>query len=91
MAMSIGPIQALVIGFVWSKGPFMYRTVLVPVDGVVGERQAQAGEVKRLGDTPVVDRLNSGDVTIEVAAKAEDKALVGAAFMTAREGRTSRG
>jgi hypothetical protein len=73
--------------FVWSKGPFMYRTVLVPVDGVGGERQAQAGEVKRLGDTPVVDQLTSGDTTIEVAAKAEDSALVGAAFMTEQEGK----
>jgi hypothetical protein len=29
--------------FVWNKGPFMYRTVLVPVDRLAGERQAQAG------------------------------------------------
>ncbi|MGH9214544.1 MAG: hypothetical protein ACRD2C_28340 [Acidimicrobiales bacterium] len=74
--------------FVWSKGPFMYRTVLIPVDGLAGERQAQAGEVKRLGDTPVVDRFTSGDATIDVAAKAEDRTLVTAAFMTDQEGRT---
>jgi hypothetical protein len=47
--------------------------------------------VKRLGDTPVVDRFSAGDATIEVAAKAEDRTLVAAGFMTELEGRTSRG
>jgi hypothetical protein len=77
--------------FVWSKGPFMYRSVLVPVDGLAGERQAKAGEVKRLGDTPVVHQFTSGDATVEVAARAEDRTLVTAAFATEQEGSTSRG
>jgi hypothetical protein len=76
--------------FVWDKGPFLYRTVLVPVDSLAGERQAKDGEVKRLGDTPVVERFTSGDATLEVAAKAEDRALVTPALLTEQEGGTSR-
>lgn len=71
--------------FVWSKGPFMYRNELIPVDGVAGERQAADGEVKRLGDSPVVIELASGDATIEVAAKAEHRALVTGPFTTEPE------
>jgi Protein of unknown function (DUF2550) len=55
---------------VWSKAPFFYRDELVPVDGISGERTALAGEVKRLGDAPVIT-FASGTATIEVAAKAE--------------------
>ncbi len=39
---------------VWCEAPFMFRNDLVPVDRLAGERQAHAGEVKRLGDKPVV-------------------------------------
>ena len=59
--------------FVWSKGPFLYRDYLVPVDSVTGERTARPGEVKRLGDEPVVIGFASGDAMIEVAAKVEDR------------------
>jgi hypothetical protein len=58
---------------VWSKGPFLYRDYLVPVDSVAGVRTARPGEVKRLGDEPVVIGFNSGDAMIEVAAKIEDR------------------
>ena len=61
---------------VWSKGPFLYRDYLVPVDSVTGERTARPGEVKRLGDEPAVIGFTSGDATIEVAAKFEHRALV---------------
>jgi hypothetical protein len=66
--------------FVWEKGPFMHRTVLVPVDGLSGKRQAQAGEVRRLGDTPIAAEFTSGDATFEVAAKAEHQSRVAAPF-----------
>jgi hypothetical protein len=56
---------------VYSKGPFLYRDYLVPVDSVTGERTARPGEVKRLGDEPVVIGFASGDAVIEVAAKVE--------------------
>ena len=58
---------------VWSKGPFLYRDYLMPVDGVTAERKARPGEVKRLGDDPVVIGFASGDDVIEVAAKTEDR------------------
>ena len=61
---------------VWSKAPFMFRTALVPVDRVTGERDAAEGEVKRLGDHPHVVEFVAGDVTIEVAASAEQRALI---------------
>jgi hypothetical protein len=61
---------------VWSKAPFMYRTELVPIDRLSKERPARPGEVKRLGDTPVVFALVCDDATIEVAAKPEHRALV---------------
>jgi len=66
--------------FVWSKAPLMFRNELVPVDRVSGERPANDGEVRRLGDSPVVIELAVGDATIEVAAKAEDQALATGPF-----------
>jgi hypothetical protein len=65
---------------VWSKGPFLYRDYLVPVDSVTGERSARPGEVKRLGDEPVVVGFASGDAMIEVAAEAAHLALVTGSF-----------
>ena len=62
--------------FVWSKGPLMFTNELVPVDRVLGEQPADAADVKRLGDKPVVIELASEGATIEVAAKAEHRALV---------------
>lgn len=62
--------------FVWTKGPFLFRNELVPADGVVDERPARSGEVKRLGDHPVVARFEAGEATAEVAARREDRALL---------------
>jgi Protein of unknown function (DUF2550) len=58
---------------VWSKAPFLFRNELVPVDSLVGERQPQGKEVRRLGDKPFIVEFASDDVAIEVAAKAEDR------------------
>ena len=58
---------------VWSRGPFLYRDYLVPVDGVTGERTARPGEVKRLGDEPVVVGFASDGAMFEVAAETEDR------------------
>ena len=60
---------------VWSKAPLMFRNDLVPINGLSGERQAHAGEVKRLGDKPVVIEFASDGAKIEVAAKTEHRAL----------------
>jgi hypothetical protein len=59
---------------VWSKSPLMFRNELVPIDRLAGEHRAEDGEVKRLGDEPVVIELTSNGATIEVAAKVEHRA-----------------
>ena len=61
---------------VWSKGPLMFRNELVPADRLVGERSARSGEVKRLGDEPVVVEFESDGARIEVTARAEQRTLV---------------
>ena len=65
---------------VWSKGPFLYRDYLVPVESVAGVRTARPGEVKRLGDEPVVIGFASGDARIEIAAKIAERDLVTGPF-----------
>jgi hypothetical protein len=61
---------------VWTKAPLMFRNQLLPVDGLLVERQAQTAEVKRLGDKPVVVEFASGGARIEIASRAEDRAAV---------------
>jgi hypothetical protein len=61
---------------VWSKSPFLYRDYLVPIDSATGLRTGRPGEVKRLGDEPVVIGFACGNDTIEVAARAAHRALV---------------
>src|SRR6266576_6271776 len=39
---------------VWTKRPFLFRNELLPGDALARERPANAGEVKRLGEHPVV-------------------------------------
>lgn len=58
---------------VWTKGPFLFRNELVVADRVDGERTAAAGEVKRLGDRPVVVAFSSGATRVEIAASGEQR------------------
>ena len=67
---------------VWSKAPLMFRNELVPVDHLSGEHQARAGEVKPLGDSPIVVEFTADGAKIEVAAKAENRELVTGPLMT---------
>jgi hypothetical protein len=60
---------------VWSKAPLLIRNELVPVDGLAGERTAKAGEVKRLGDSPVVIDLSTNGATLQIATKQEHSTL----------------
>jgi Protein of unknown function (DUF2550) len=62
--------------FVWSKGSLRLRNGLVPVDRLSRQRQAKAGEVRRLGDSPVVCEFESNGATMEIAGKADQAALV---------------
>jgi Protein of unknown function (DUF2550) len=61
---------------VWTKAPFLVRNELVPVAALAGERSATPGELKRLGDDPVVIDLTTGTATVEVAAAREDRDLL---------------
>jgi hypothetical protein len=55
---------------VWTKAPALFRNELVAVDGLAGAvRAAEPGEVKRLGNDPVVVALAAdGGARVEVAA-----------------------
>ena len=75
---------------VWSKPPFMFRNELVPIDRFVREREADIGDVKRLGDRPVVVEFASSDATIEVAARGERSGLVTGPFSAIHKSFTSR-
>ena len=61
---------------VWSKAPLLLVNELVPVDGVVDERKTKDGEVKRLGDHPIAVEFATDGARFEIAAKADQRALV---------------
>lgn len=61
---------------VWNKAPLMLTNELIAVDRISGEHQAEKGEVKRLGDTPIVIEFAADRANLEVAAKPEHRALV---------------
>jgi hypothetical protein len=58
---------------VWTKAPFLFRNRLVPIDSLVVARPAGPGEVRRLGNAPIVAELASGGATVEVAARPEQR------------------
>jgi hypothetical protein len=60
---------------VWTKAPSLFRNELVAVDGLAGPaRPAKPGEVKRLGNDPVIVPLAAdGGARVEVAAPVEDR------------------
>jgi Protein of unknown function (DUF2550) len=58
---------------VWTKGPFLFRNAFVIARGLDDERPARSGEVKRLGDQPVVIQLTTGAATVEVAAPDDER------------------
>ena len=61
---------------VWTKAPLFLRNELVPIDRLTNERPASGGEVRRLGDDPVVTEFESDKAKVEVAASAEHRTLV---------------
>ncbi len=56
---------------VWSKGPFLFRTRLLPTDSLDTERVGASEEVRRLGEHPAMVELAVGSATIEVAVAAD--------------------
>ena len=61
---------------VWTKGPFLYRNILIPSDGLDQQRSPRHDEVKRLGERPTVIQLKTADAVTEVAAGKDDAALL---------------
>ena len=61
---------------VWNKSPLLFTNELVAVDRISEERQANEGEVKHLGDKPIIVAFTAEGAEIEVAAKPEQRALV---------------
>src|SRR3954466_1429132 len=61
---------------VWTKAPFFFRNELVPAAGLDQQRPAGPGEVKRLGDHPIVMRLAMGSARLEVAAHDDKSELL---------------
>jgi hypothetical protein len=63
---------------VWTKGPFLFRNELVAADALADQhRPAEPGEVRRLGEKPIVVPVAvDGGARIEIAVAAEslDKA-----------------
>jgi hypothetical protein len=60
---------------VWTKKPLLFRNELVAVDGLAGEaRAAEPGEVKRVGNDPVILPLAAdGGARVEVATASDDR------------------
>jgi hypothetical protein len=60
---------------VWTKAPLMFRNELMAVDGPAGEpRAAEPGEVKRVGNDPVILPLAAdGGARVEVAAAGDER------------------
>jgi hypothetical protein len=58
---------------VWTKAPLLLRHVLFPADRLDWERDAAAGEGKRLGDGPIVVALAAGQARVEIAASRNDR------------------
>ena len=58
---------------VWTKGPLLVRNELVAADRLNGERTGAPGEVKRLGDGPVVVAITAGGASVEIAARGEHR------------------
>ncbi|MCX4515118.1 hypothetical protein OHA27_33315 [Streptomyces sp. NBC_01619] len=59
-----------------TKGPFLFRNVLIPADALNQQRPARHDEVKRLGDRPTVIRLKTDDAFTKVAAGEGDATLL---------------
>ncbi|MFQ1002640.1 hypothetical protein [Modestobacter sp. SSW1-42] len=68
---------------VWTRAPFLFRTEVLPVDGLDGPRPARPGEVGRLGPDPLVLTFGSGGSHIAVAVRAEDRERALAPFPAA--------
>ena len=61
---------------IWNKAPLLLTNRLVAVDRIAEERQANEGEVKRVGNTAIIVTFAADGADIEVAASSDERALV---------------
>ena len=57
---------------VWNGAPLKLRCTVIGSDEIARTRDADAGEVKRLGKHPIVAQLVAGGAVVDVAADAGD-------------------
>jgi Protein of unknown function (DUF2550) len=60
---------------VWNRAPLLLTNQLIAVNGVSGEHRATDGEVKRLGDDPIVIEFAAESAKIVIATRPEHRAL----------------
>jgi hypothetical protein len=65
---------------VWTKAPLLLRNEIVVADGSDPQRPATPGEVKRLGEHPIVMRVRAGSATVDVAAADDARELLRGSF-----------
>jgi hypothetical protein len=68
---------------VWTPAPLFLRNTLAPVDRVEGTHPAPKGQVRRLGDDPLLVTLTAGRNRIEIAVRPEDRERALAPFTDA--------
>jgi hypothetical protein len=65
---------------VWTKAPFLFRNEIVVADSLDQQSPASPGEVKRLGEHPIVMRFSMGSATVEIAAHDDESELLRGPF-----------
>lgn len=68
---------------VWTKAPFLFRTEVLPVDGLSGARPALPDEATLLGADSLVVTLAAGGSRFDVVVRAEDRGRALAPFTAA--------
>ncbi|WP_448810477.1 hypothetical protein [Agromyces bauzanensis] len=69
---------------VWTKAPLLLSNETLATDALVGRRRADATEVTKLGEEPIVVRVEIGAGAVEVAARADDANRVVGPYGAAR-------
>ena len=61
---------------VWTKGPLLLRNEVFAADRLDGVHAESSDQIKRIGDHPIVIRMEVGPASVEMAADSENRALL---------------
>lgn len=62
---------------IWTKAPFLFRNVFVATLGAGAKRTAaEADEIKRMGDDPIILTIQCDGAAVEVATRGEHQDLL---------------